>query len=255
MNQAMQTLQLAGRLIVENGGEIFRVEETITRMGRALGLKDVESFSVPSGVFISFTLPDGASESSVARVRGASTNLDRVDRVNDISRRIEAGQLDCAEALRELQAIERRPGLSPVILVPAAGVCAAGFTAMFGGNLREMLPAFVAGSLVQLLSSVLDHYRLRSPVSLLTCGFVSTIIPLLFTLLWPTIALEAIVGGALMPMLPGLAMTNAVQDTMRGDLMSGLSHGIQALLTAALIAVGAAAGTALWAVLGKGGLL
>ena len=34
----MEPLQLAGRLIVENGGETYRVEETITRMGRAFGL-------------------------------------------------------------------------------------------------------------------------------------------------------------------------------------------------------------------------
>ena len=42
-----------------------------------------------------------------------------------------------------------------------------------------------------------------------------------------------------MPLLPGLAMTNAVQDTMRGDIVSGLSHGINAILTAAMVAGGA----------------
>ena len=50
----MAPLQLAGRLIMENGGETYRVEETITRMGRAFGLQEVESFAVPSGIFISY---------------------------------------------------------------------------------------------------------------------------------------------------------------------------------------------------------
>lgn len=254
MTQTMKTLQLAGRLIVENGGEIFRVEETITRMGTALGLQNVESFSVPSGVFISYTAPNGELESSVTRVRNFATNLDRVDRVNDVSRRVEAGRLDCAEALKELREIENRRGPRAVWLIPSAGICAAGFTAMFGGNLPEMAAAFTAGSMVQLFANILDRLGMRSLVSLLACGFLSTVIPLLFTLLWPQMAYETVVGGALMPMLPGLAMTNAVQDTMRGDLMSGLSHGIQALLTAALIAGGAAAGTALWAFVTKGGL-
>ena len=49
----IKPLQLAGRIIMENGGETYRVEETVTRMGRAFGLKNVESFAVPSGVFVS----------------------------------------------------------------------------------------------------------------------------------------------------------------------------------------------------------
>ncbi len=50
---------------------------------------------------------------------------------------------------------------------------------------------------------------------------------------------EAIAAGTLMPMLPGLAMTNAVSDTLRGDMMSGVSHFTQAVLTAGLVAGGA----------------
>ena len=34
-------------------------------------------------------------------------------------------------------------------------------------------------------------------------------------------------------------MTNAVQDAMRGDMISGLSHGLSAILTATLVAGGA----------------
>ena len=37
----------------------------------------------------------------------------------------------------------------------------------------------------------------------------------------------------------GLMMTNAIQDTMRGDMVSGLSHGAQAVLIACLVAGGA----------------
>ena len=39
----MEALEMAGRIIMENGGETYRVEETVTRMGRAFGLREVES--------------------------------------------------------------------------------------------------------------------------------------------------------------------------------------------------------------------
>ena len=49
----MEALQLAGKIIMENGGETYRAEETIARMGKGFGLEEVESFAVPSGLFIS----------------------------------------------------------------------------------------------------------------------------------------------------------------------------------------------------------
>ena len=64
---------------------------------------------------------------------------------------------------------------------------------------------------------------------------------------------DAMVAGALMPLLPGLAMTNAVQDTMRGDMVSGVAHGISAVLSAALIAGGALMASSLFALLLGGG--
>ena len=80
----MEPLLLAGQLIVESGGEIYRVEETITRMGRAFGLDAVESFAVPSGLFISFRLSDGNTESAVKRVRLVATdkNADQKERAD-----------------------------------------------------------------------------------------------------------------------------------------------------------------------------
>ena len=63
---------------------------------------------------------------------------------------------------------------------------------------------------------------------------------------------ELVVAGAVMPLVPGLAMTNAVQDTMRGDMVSGLSHGAQSILTAFLIAGGALLALALMRILTGG---
>ena len=87
----MKALQLAGRIIMENGGETYRVEETVTRMGRAFGLKDVESFAVPSGVFVSYEKEDGSHETAVLRVHRKGINLTRVNAVNQISRQAERG--------------------------------------------------------------------------------------------------------------------------------------------------------------------
>lgn len=236
----MEPLQLAGRLIMENGGETYRVEETITRMGRAFGLEHVESFAVPSGLFISYRRQDGDTETSVTRVHKGSRNLSRVDAVNAISRLAEHGDITCEEALTRLQAIEQQaPLVTKPMMILAAAVSSAGFTGMFGGGGIDMLISGVTAALVQLLAQLLARQRMHDMVATLAGSLLSTLAPMLIHHFTGIGMVEAIVAGALMPLLPGLAMTNAVQDAMRGDSLSGMSHGLSAVLTAVLVAGGA----------------
>ena len=109
----MEPLKLAGKLIMENGGETYRVEETVCRMGKAFGLREVESFAVPSGVFVSFQCEDGSIQTSVLRVHRGETNLSCVNEVNEVSREVEAGKLDWQGAWDALKAIEQEADPAP----------------------------------------------------------------------------------------------------------------------------------------------
>ena len=252
----MAPLHLAGRLIMENGGETYRVEETITRMGHAFGFTEVESFAVPSGIFISYRKSDGTIETAVKRVRKGPTNLTRVDAVNAISRQMEQENLSCEEVLRRLQEIEgRKPMVSKLGMVGAVAVSSAGWAVMFGGGVIVFFVAMVVAAIGQALAFILDKAGARSFVSTLVGSFLGTILPMFFHLVTGLLLVDATVAACLMPMLPGLAMTNAVQDTMRGDMISGISSATSAVLTAAMLAGGALVGSALFRLLTGGVLL
>lgn len=236
----MDTLQLAGKIIMENGGETYRAEETINRMGAGFGLEQVDSFAVPSGLFISYRNRDGQPVTSVRRVRREGRNLTRVDEVNRVSRLVAAGKLDGHEALTRLKQIECHPGsFAGMWCLPAAFLCAAGFTLLFGGSLLSIATAGTVAMLVQLMETFLARFRTRGLAASILGGLLTTLLPLLLSLVLPALETELVIAGAVMPLVPGLAMTNAVQDTMRGDMVSGISHGVQAILTAFLIAGGA----------------
>lgn len=245
-----ETLELAGRIIMENGGETYRVEETITRMGRALGLDHVESFAVPSGVFISYRR-DGQSESAIIRVRRKGTNLSRIDRVNHVSRCVESGKMDVEAALTQLRAIEHSaPQLGAVPVAALAGVSSGAFAVMFGGNAVDCVVALVVAAAVHLLGGWLEKYRITGFMQTMIGGFFTALLPMLFHSLTAMGSTFAMIAGALMPLVPGVAMTNAVQDTLRGDLLAGVAHCAQAILTATLMAVGALLGIGLFRLLG-----
>ena len=255
-NSYMAPLHLAGRLIMENGGETYRVEETITRMGHAFGFTEVESFAVPSGIFISYRKGDGSIETAVKRVRRKGTDLTRVDAVNAVSRRMEAESLSCAEVMALLREIETRPPKITLLgLTAAVAISSAGWAAMFGGGAMDSVTSCVVAFLCQGLAFVLDRAGMRSFVSTLFGSFLGTILPMIFHLCTGLLQVEAAVAACLMPMLPGLAMTNAVQDTLRGDMVSGISSATNAVLTASMIAGGALLGTAVFRLLTGGVLL
>ena len=214
-------------------------------MGRSFGLREVESFAVPSGLFISFRLSDGTEEASVKRVRPGGTHLIRVNQVNSISREMEQHPLSPEEALARLEKIQSGPEYLKLLPLGAA-VCAGGFTLMFGGAVPEFILSFLTAALVQALILGLARIHLQTLFSTLTGSILTALIPMLVSLLWPSLGVESVIAGALMPMLPGLTMTHAVQDTMRGDMVSGLSHGVQALLVAGVVAGGALAADALF---------
>ena len=251
----MEALQLAGKIIMENGGETYRAEETITRMGSGFGLEEVESFAVPSGLFISYRGGDGNPVTSVKRVRRLGRNLSRVNEANQVSRMVYAGEIDCDQALSRLREIESMPGsFRGLWSIPAALLCACGFAALFGAGWLSVAAAGAVAALVQGMEMLLAHVRSRGLAASVLGGLMTALIPNLLALLIPSLQTELVIAGAVMPLVPGLAMTNAVQDTMRGDMVSGISHGTQAILTACLIAGGALLALAIMRLITGGGV-
>ena len=109
---------------------------------------------------------------------------------------------------------------------------------MFGGGVWDLVTAFFVGLLIEWVTLLMDKFHMQTLVATLAGGFLAAFLPMAVNRLTGALVVEAAVAGALMPMLPGLAMTNAVQDTMRGDMVSGISSAVSAAMSAVLLAVG-----------------
>ena len=49
---------------------------------------------------------------------------------------------------------------------------------------------------------------------------------------------EAVIIACIMPLVPGVAITNAVRDTLNGDYVSGAARALEAFIKALAIALG-----------------
>ena len=79
---------LAGQIILESGGEIYRVEDTITRILNSYAIKDAESFVTPTGIMVSLTDMEGNIISLIRRVSKSTVDLEKVAMVNSLSREL-----------------------------------------------------------------------------------------------------------------------------------------------------------------------
>ncbi len=57
-----------------------------------------------------------------------------------------------------------------------------------------------------------------------------------------------------MLLVPGVAITNAIRDSIAGDLVAGIARGADAFIAAGAISAGAGGTFAMWKLLQLGGL-
>ena len=250
-DSCIKALCLAGRIILENGGETYRAEDTVLHMAHALGLREADVFAVPSGLFISFTDETGERKTSVSRVFLKGIHLSRVDRVNQISRQLAQGSLSPEDLTRELRLAERiGEGLAWWVMPLMAFLSSNGFAIMFGGGFLDMLVGGLCAALTQLVPYLFRGRDESGMVSTLGCGVLCAFIPLVFHAVTGLGTPDAMIASCIMPLVPGLSMTNAVQDLLRGDMVSGVAHCARAIMIAVMVAGGALVGTHVFGLLG-----
>ena len=231
--QKIHLICLAAQMVLENGGETYRVEETGLRMAAGLGLDDVNIVAFPTSIFVNVN-----GHSRIRRISHRGTNTSRLARINDISRRVERGELSIDEAESSLAAIAADPGWKPATLTIAYGISAASFSLLFGGSWGALLAALLIGMLIQAMQPLFARMSMGTLLFNFCGGFTGALLCQLSSHISTSVNVNAAIIGAIMPMLTGLLMTTAVRDTMYGDLISGITRAVEALLLAGCVALG-----------------
>ena len=150
-DRALELVMDAGQTLLENGGEVFRAQQTMEIMAASLGVRDFHVYVLTNGIFASAHLPGRDAVSLVRHVPTVSVHLGRVEAVNELSRELAAGRLGVVEAEARLNTARTLPRSTPQLEILACVVGSAGFAYLFGGTLADMPVAAVAGLLEALV--------------------------------------------------------------------------------------------------------
>ncbi|MPM63317.1 Inner membrane protein YjjP [bioreactor metagenome] len=239
LNEIINLAVLAGEVLLKNGAETYRVEETMVHIARACGAVKVESFVIPTGVFLTVSDEQGHSVTTMRRVRDRTINLDRITKVNELSRRLVDNRIDYPDALAVLKRIAReRTGFSLGPSVIASGIVGSTTAVLYNAGSYEMVAAFLAAAIVRYIAHIVSRLHGVQFTFEFLGGMVAALTGVLLAGVIPQLGRDAVIIGGIMPLVPGIAITNAIRDVMAGDLLSGLSRGLEAALTSVAVAMG-----------------
>lgn len=230
----MDFIMAAGVTLLKNGAEVFRVEQTMQIMARSFHLREFDVYVLTNGIFASA----GTAEiSEVRNVPDRTVHLGRVAGVNELSRRIAAGQLTLDEAEAELARVQRLPFPRGGVQVAASAMGALCFALMFGGTLVTGAVSAAAGLIASSYLLLCQKYRVPVLFQKVTGAALITLVAILGCgAVGGSTSLAVI--GALMLLTPGVAFTMSIRDIVRGDYLSGAIRMIDAVLVAGCLACG-----------------
>ena len=238
--------------MMKSGAEIYRVEDTVTRICKAGRISYVDVFATPTGIFI--TLDEGTRDSDVftyiKRIKGSSTDLSTISEINRFSREFTTTDLSVEEGMEVLSEIEAKKPFPIGARLLGAALVASIFCTIFGGAVNDFPAAFVIGGISYFLSILLNKIDTHFFIKGFCCCFLATFLALIVTSAGFASDFSCIVIGTLMIFVPGVAITNSIRDFLSGDMLSGLARLAEALVIAVSLASGAGLMLKLWSVLG-----
>jgi uncharacterized membrane protein YjjP (DUF1212 family) len=242
----------AGEILLKNGAETYRVEDTITIICRSRNYRHISPYCTLTGIFVSDDRSDGLS--FLKRIKERTINLDKIAQVNDFAREFANSDMSLGDALHRLKEIDQAPRYKESTVTFFASLGAAFFALLFGGGLPDFLVAFFITLIAVYLSQWVNNFSDTPFLGNILAGAVIALFALISKNLGFVTTIDMVVSGSIMPFVPGVALTNGLRDFISGDFIAGTTRVGEALMIAVSVAVGVGSIIEFWRYL-YGGLI
>lgn len=227
-----------GEAMMDAGAEIARVEDSLARMGVSYGAVKTNVFVITSSIELTMRFDDGQTVTRTRRIRSSGgTDLEKLRELNALSRLCAMERLPIT-VLRERVDTIRDRRISNLKSYLGSVLAASGFSVFFGGTLLDALVAGVFALFICWLQLRFSSLSPNKVFFLFVCSLLSGAGICLVNMVVPGLHIDKIIIGDIMLLIPGIAITTAVRDTLIGDTISGVTKLADCLVWAAALAAG-----------------
>lgn len=239
-SELLDTCLLAGRILIEGGSEMSRVEDTMGRIINNAGVKDAALFTTPTGIFASIR---NEPFLQLRQIQTRDIDLEKIARVNTLSRQFAAKKINLNQFHRALIHLDGHVPYFPMWLqIICAGVVSALLMVVFTQRYDwfDIPLAGVTGAVGFIVATYIRRLTKIKFISELTGGLALGLCAVIGVRMGFGHNVNNILIGGVMPLVPGVAITNSIRDLMSGHLLTGMARGMEAVLTACAIGFGIA---------------
>lgn len=128
----LETCLMAGKIMMESGAEMYRVEDTMNRIATIASNKKGISFVTPTGLFMSL---EGERNVQLQQIPTRTINLEKVSMVNEFSRDFAEKRISLKELHTKLVNLDKDVRYFPIWLqIIAASLVSGSLMVIFGGG-------------------------------------------------------------------------------------------------------------------------
>lgn len=229
----------AGEILLTSGAEIYRVEDTVTRICRSYNV-ECYSFVLPTGIFISMTRKAQQSVSAIKRIKERRVDLYRIELINGFSRSLQSNPVTYEEAVKILKNIEGTRRYPFGVRLLLAGMEAFAFTLLLKSSIAEGLAALFISMFIYAFKGKVEEIGFFQFFEYFISGIIAGGAALIAVKAVSGLNIYKTIIGSIIILLPGVAITSGIKDALYGDIVSSLARLGEAIFIA--VAVGAGVG-------------
>lgn len=235
-----------GRALQSYGSPAHRLEEAMTIVSERLGLVG-QFFSTPTAMFASFE-SETTQRTVLVRVEPGEVDLEKMSRLDAVLDEVVRGELSPQRGAARVDAIVAAPPRYGAVLTTLAfAMVSASASRFFGGGWREILASGVIGLLIGLLALVAGRFPSAGRLFEAAAALGAATATAAWSAFVAPIAVELVLLGALIVLVPGLTLTVALTELATRHLVSGSARLSGALLVFITMGFGVAVGNRLGA--------
>lgn len=227
-----------GEQMLISGAEVHRVEDSVRRICYAVGAVRVDVFSITSSMLLTVRDAEGKLYTQTKRVTALETDFHKLDRLNQLSRRICSEEMTAEQIRAELDSIGRIRHYPFWVECIAYALIASSFAIFFGGVWQQAIAAAVIAVILRFVVAFSDRTIKNAIFSKFLSSFALTALTFGVVRLGLASRPDEIIIGCIMLLIPGIGFTNAMRDIFTGDSIAGILRCLEAVLCALAIAGG-----------------
>ena len=230
-------LDIAEQMVI-SGAEVARTEYSVRRICKSFGAVRTEALSITTSLIVTVYYDEYGSVTQTRRVDKFAYNMDRLEKMNELSREICDKKLSIEDGRKRFSELMAEKYYSFHTQILFFMLIAFTFTLFFGGSIKDAL----VSSFIAIIFKYIDEFARKIEINKFIPIVASSLLGGFLAIMAVRAGLADSVGkvsiGDVMLLIPGIMLTNSLRDMFGGDTITGGIRFIEATLIAVMIAVG-----------------